>query len=71
MTMIGAAILVALALTAGVRQIALHGPAFFVFRHGGTGATAGDETDQAFLAQQKAAAPATPHRAPGRRAAGK
>ena len=46
------AALVTFALTAGLTEVGLHGPAFFAFRQGGTGVTAGNETDQQFLAQQ-------------------
>ncbi len=51
------------ALTAGTTELALHGFAFFVFRSGGTGETAGKETDQQFLAKQAAAARAATARA--------
>jgi hypothetical protein len=40
----------------GATEIGLHGFPFFVFRSGGTGQTAGTETDQQFLARQAAAA---------------
>jgi hypothetical protein len=60
----GIASMVTLALTAGITEVAVHGPAFFVFRNGGTGATPDSgQDDQQFLAQQRAAAQAA-HKAP-------
>jgi hypothetical protein len=44
------------AVATGATELGVHGFRFFVFRSGGTGETAGTETDQQFLAQQKAAA---------------
>jgi hypothetical protein len=44
------------AVLTGAAELADHGYKFFVFRSGGTGATAGSETDQQFLAQEAAAA---------------
>jgi hypothetical protein len=44
------------AVATGATELGLHGFKFFVFRSGGTGETAGSETDQQFLAQQAAAA---------------
>jgi hypothetical protein len=45
----------------GAMEAGLHGFRFFVFRPGGTGETAGSETDQQFLAQQAAARQAAAH----------
>jgi hypothetical protein len=50
------AALILFAVITGVAEIGLHGFKFFVFRSGGTGETAGNETDRQFLAQQKALA---------------
>jgi hypothetical protein len=44
-----------LAVATSATELGLHGFKFFVFRAGGTGETAGSETDQQFLAQQAAA----------------
>jgi hypothetical protein len=57
------------ALAAGTTELALHGFAFFVFRSGGTGETAGSETDQQFLAKQAAAARAATAKAASVKAA--
>jgi hypothetical protein len=51
-SLITAALLV-LALSAGVAEFTARGPAFFVFRHGGTGSTPGHSTDQLFLASRQ------------------
>jgi hypothetical protein len=50
------ATLLAIAAISGAAEVGLHGFKFFVFRGGGVGQTAGTETDQQFLARQKAAA---------------
>jgi len=50
-TFASAALLV-FALVSGATEIGLRGFRFFVFRSGGTGETAGSETDQQFLARQ-------------------
>jgi hypothetical protein len=55
----GAAGLVILAVAVGSTEVAQHGVGFFVFRQGGTGSTAGNSTDDQFLAQQNAAHHAT------------
>jgi hypothetical protein len=47
------ATLLVLALSAGLGELTAHGPAFFVFRHGGTGSTPGHSTDELFLASQQ------------------
>jgi hypothetical protein len=65
---VAAAGLVVLAATVGSAELAHNGFRFFLFRAGNTGETAGNETDQQFLAQQAAAAPhtvrhAAPHQA--------
>jgi hypothetical protein len=52
------------AVATGATELGLHGFKFFVFRSGGTGETAGTETDQQFLAKEAAAAH---HAAPKRR----
>lgn len=52
------AALFSVAVISGAAEIGTHGFKFFVFRAGGTGETAGTETDQQFLAQQAAAAKA-------------
>ena len=71
------AVMFSIAAITGAAEIGLHGFKFFVFRGGGTGETAGSETDQQFLAQQaaaaKAAAKPTAHKAhtPGRHSAKK
>jgi hypothetical protein len=62
---IAAAGLVIFAITVGSAELAHNGLRFFVFRAGNTGETAGNETDQQFLAQQAAAA----HHSTGRHAA--
>jgi hypothetical protein len=50
---VGVAALVALALTAGITEVALHGYQFFVFRQGGTGSTPGTVIkDNQFLARE-------------------
>jgi len=56
--------LVVFAIAAGSTEMAHNGLKFFVFRAGNTGETAGNETDQQFLAQQAAAA----HHSTGRHA---
>ena len=48
--------LLVFALVTGVTEIGLQGFKFFVFRSGGTGETAGSETDQQFLAREADAA---------------
>ena len=45
--------LLVLALSAGLAEFTTHGPAFFAFRHGGTGSTPGHSTDELFLASQQ------------------
>ena len=50
------AALVLFAAGTGATELGLHGFPFFVFRPGGTGQTAGTETDHQFLARQAAAA---------------
>jgi hypothetical protein len=50
------AALLVFALVSGVTEIGLRGFKFFVFRPGGTGETAGSETDQQFLAREADAA---------------
>ena len=50
------AALLLFAVATGATEFGLHGFDFFVFRSGGTGETSGTETDQQFLARQKAAA---------------
>jgi hypothetical protein len=50
------AVLLVFALVSGATEIGLRGFKFFVFRSGGTGETAGSETDQQFLARQAHAA---------------
>jgi hypothetical protein len=62
---VAAAGLVVFAIVAGSGELAHNGFRFFVFRAGNTGETAGNETDQQFLAQQAAAA----HNSTGRHAA--
>jgi hypothetical protein len=47
------ATLLVLALSAGLGEFTARGPAFFVFRHGGTGSTPGHSTDQLFLASRQ------------------
>ena len=59
-----AAGLVVFAVAVGSAEVAHNGFRFFVFRAGNTGETAGNETDQQFLAQQAAA-----HHSTGRHAA--
>jgi hypothetical protein len=49
------AALLSVALISGAAEVGMHGFKFFVFRAGGTGETAGTETDQQFLARQAAA----------------
>jgi hypothetical protein len=56
--------LVLFAVATGATELGLHGFKFFVFRAGGTGETAGAETDQQFLAKEAGAAH---HAAPKRR----
>jgi hypothetical protein len=55
---VAAAGLVAFAVVLGSAELAHNGFRFFVFRAGNTGETAGNETDQQFIASQQ------PHRAP-------
>lgn len=50
------AALLVFALVSGATEIGLRGLKFFVFRPGGTGETAGSETDQQFLAREADAA---------------
>jgi hypothetical protein len=50
------AALLVFALVSGATEIGLRGFKFFVFRSGGTGETAGTETDQQFLAREAHAA---------------
>jgi hypothetical protein len=50
------AALLVFALVSGATEIGMRGFKFFVFRPGGTGETAGTETDQQFLARQADAA---------------
>jgi hypothetical protein len=50
------AALFTVAAISGATEVGLHGFKFFVFRAGGTGETAGKETDQQFLAREAAAA---------------
>ena len=59
------ATLLSIALIGGAAEIGMHGFNFFTFRAGGTGETAGTETDRQFLAQEAAAA----HHAPTAKAA--
>jgi hypothetical protein len=50
----GTAALLSFAAISGATELGLHGYKFFVFRGGGVGQTPGNETDQQFLARQRA-----------------
>ncbi len=68
-TKVGIATMVTCALAAGITEVALHGPAFFAFRNGGTGSSPNNiPSDQQFLAQQQAAAQAAHKAQVGRHA---
>jgi hypothetical protein len=68
-TKVGIGTMVTLAVTAGITEVALHGPAFFAFRNGGTGSSPNNlPSDQQFLAQQQAAAQAAHKAQVGRHA---
>jgi hypothetical protein len=68
-TKVGIATMVTCALAAGITEVALHGPAFFAFRNGGTGSSPDNiRSDQQFLAQQQAAAQAAHKAQVGRHA---
>jgi hypothetical protein len=52
----GTAALLSFAVISGAAELGMHGYKFFVFRAGGVGQTPGNETDQQFLARQRAEA---------------